>query len=138
MTRPFQLLIAAAVAALGLVQAPAFAQASDVYGVWRNPKNSVHVEVKPCGQNACGYVVWASPKALRDAQEAGSNQLVGLQIFREMTPTQSGDWKGKVFVPDLNRTFSGRAEPIDATRLRAKGCLVAGVVCKSQIWTRAG
>ena len=127
--------IAAAVALLGLAQAPAFAQDGDVFGVWRNPKNSVHVEVKPCGDHACGYVVWASEKAQRDAREAGS-ELIGLQIFRDMTPSRAGAWRGKVFVPDLNRTFSGRAEPLDATRLRAKGCLVAGVVCKSQIWTR--
>jgi uncharacterized protein (DUF2147 family) len=137
MARSLRLLIATLFAVLGLAQAPAFAQASDVYGVWRNPKDSVHVEVKPCGENACGYVVWASAKAQRAAREAG-NELIGLQIFREMTPTRTGAWQGKVFVPDLNKTFSGRAEALDTSRLKAKGCLVAGMVCKSQIWTRAG
>ena len=138
MTRALRTFIAAAFAVLGLAQTPAFAQSSDVYGVWKNPKNSVHVEVKPCGDNACGYVIWANDKAVAKAREAGSTTLVGLQLFREMTPTEDGAWKGRVYVPDLNKTFSGRAEPIDRQRLRAKGCLIAGVVCKSQIWTRAG
>ena len=49
-----------------------------------------------------------------------------------------GVWKGKVFVPDLKATFSGRAELVDANTLKAKGCLVAGVFCKAQTWRRIG
>lgn len=137
MTRSLAIL-AAAFALFGLAQTPAVAQGSDVYGVWRNAKNSVHVEVKPCGDNACGYVVWATPKAQLKVREAAGQELIGLQIFRDLSPTPNGAWQGKVFVPDLNRTFSGKAEALDTTRLKAKGCLLPGVVCKSQIWTRAG
>ena len=35
------------------------ASAADLYGRWKNPKNSVHVDIRPCGESACGYVVWA-------------------------------------------------------------------------------
>lgn len=31
--------------------------------VWRNPQNSVHVRVHPCGKSRCGTVVWANQKA---------------------------------------------------------------------------
>jgi len=134
MKRGFKLLFAA-FAVLGLAQAPAAAGAgADVFGVWRNPKNSVHVELKPCGESACGYVVWANEKAQADARKGGTEDLIGMQIFRQMEPTADGGWKGKVFVPDLNITVSGRAEPIDDNQLRAKGCLI--IICKSQIWTR--
>ena len=50
----------------------------------------------------------------------------------------SGVWRGRVFVPDRNRTFSGSAEPIDGKTLRAKGCLFGSVLCKTQLWTRLG
>lgn len=116
--------------------APANAEDASLYGVWRNPKNSVHVDIKPCAQGACGYVVWASPKAQRDAREGGTANLVGLQLFREFRPKKGRIWQGKVFIPDLNRTFTGTAEPIDGKTLRAKGCLFANVLCKSQVWTR--
>ena len=105
-------------------------------GVWRNPKNSVHVDIRPCGDAICGYVVWASPKAQADAKKGGTERLVGLQILRNFVQTKPGNWKGKVFVPDLNSTFSGTAELVDANHLKAKGCLIAGLACKTQTWTR--
>ena len=105
-----------------------------IHGVWRNPKNSVHVEIKPCPAGACGYVVWATDKAKQDAREGGTANLVGLQLLRDFSQDKRGVWRGKVFVPDLNRTFTGSAELSGPTILKAKGCFV--VLCKSQTWTR--
>jgi len=125
--------------AAGLALAPAaHAQASGVEGVWRNPKNSVHVNIKPCGQKLCGYVVWANADAQKDARDGGTDNLIGLQLLRDFGPEKPGVWKGKVFVPDLKATFSGRAELVDQNTLKAKGCLVAGVFCKAQTWRRIG
>ncbi|MBL8769882.1 MAG: DUF2147 domain-containing protein [Phenylobacterium sp.] len=128
-------LVLAAIALLSATPAAA-AQDASLFGTWRNPKNSVHVDIRPCAQGACGYVVWASEKAKRDAREGGTPNLIGLQLFREFQPRKNGVWQGKVFVPDLNRTFSGQAEPIDAQRLRAKGCFIGNILCKTQVWTR--
>lgn len=129
---------AAAAALLGLA-GPAVAQPAvvDPFGVWRNPKDNVRVEIRPCGAAACGTVIWASPKAKAKAREAGTSSLVGTQVLKnlELDP-RHGVWRGKVFVPELNRNFSGVAEPVDATRLRAKGCVIGGLLCKSQVWTK--
>ena len=105
-------------------------------GVWRNPKGSVHIELKPCGEQICGYVVWASAKAQADARRAGTPDLIGKQLLRDFAPSTGKVYRGKVFAPDLNATFTGTAQRIDARSLRAKGCLVAGLLCKSQVWTR--
>lgn len=126
-------------AALVLASAPAMAQgpvSDPIFGVWRNPKNSVHVEMRACGQAVCGYVVWASAKAQADAREGGTDKLVGLQLLRNFERTQKGAWRGKVFVPDLRATFSGTAELVDGNTLKAKGCLIAGLACKTQLWKR--
>lgn len=124
------------VAAAGLaVSTTASAQGDpSIHGVWRNPKNSVHVEIKPCAAGACGYVVWATEKAKADAREGGTKELIGLQLLRDFSQDKKGTWRGKVFVPDLNRTFTGSAELAGPTTLKAKGCFV--VLCKSQTWTR--
>ena len=105
-------------------------------GVWKNPKGSVHVELKPCGTEICGYVVYASPKAEKDAREAGTPKLVGMQLLRGFKVGADRIGRGKVFVPDLKGTFSGTAEQVDANTLRVKGCLFANVLCKTQLWTR--
>ena len=105
-------------------------------GVWRNPKNSVHVDIRPCGDAICGYVVWASPKAQADAKKGGTDKLIGLQVLRNFTQVKPGSWKGRVYVPDLNATFSGTADLMDAGTLKARGCLFAGIGCKTQLWKK--
>jgi len=134
MLRPIFLTLATA-AAMAVVSG-AQAQEPALNGVWRNPKDSVHVDLRPCGAGLCGYVVWASPKAQADAHKAGTESLVGSQLLRDFSQEKSGVWRGRVFVPDLNATFRGTAELIDGKSMRAKGCLIANMLCKSQIWTR--
>ncbi|HEY9233599.1 MULTISPECIES: DUF2147 domain-containing protein [Phenylobacterium] len=129
------LLLAAATLLVAPIQATATTY-GDVYGVWRNPKNTVHVEIKPCGARVCGYVVWANAKAQADAREGGTPNLIGSQLLREFAPDSKGGWKGKVFVPNRNMTLSGTAKPINASSLVARGCLLPGILCKSQVWTR--
>ncbi|WP_309087961.1 DUF2147 domain-containing protein [Phenylobacterium sp.] len=130
-------LVFALTAAVALAAPVAQAQpGSSIYGVWRNPKNSVHVDVRPCGTSACGYVVWADAEAQADARKGGTANLIGLQLFRNFNPQPNGRWRGKVFVPDLNATFSGTAELLAEDRLRARGCLIANIACKSQVWVR--
>ena len=124
-------------AAVGALSAalPASAQDQFTYGVWRNPKNSVHVEIKPCGGGrACGVVVWANDDAKADAKKGGTPNLIGLQLLRDFQLQKNGSWKGKVFVPDINMTLAGTADFPDATTMKAKGCLL--LFCKSQTWRR--
>jgi len=130
-------LISALIAAAGLaLPMTANAQAPGVEGVWRNPKNSVHIQIRPCGSNLCGYVVWANDHAKEDARKGGTANLVGSQLLRNFEPSKTGVWKGKVFIPDLNATFSGTAQLLDADTLKARGCLFAGIACKAQNWKR--
>lgn len=126
---------------LGLaLAAPAPAQVQvlpdPVFGVWRNPKGSVHLEIRPCGGQTCGYVVWANAEAQADARKGGTPQLIGQQLLRDFARDDEGQWKGKVFVPDLGMTFSGRVSVADKDRLKAKGCVLGNFLCKSQVWTR--
>jgi uncharacterized protein (DUF2147 family) len=107
-------------------------------GVWRNPENSVHVEIQTCGEAVCGYVVWASPRAEADARRGGTDVLVGLRLFRDFVRQKTGEWRGTIFVPDLNATLAGSAVALDGERLKARACLIGKLFCKSQIWTRVG
>ena len=124
------------VLALASGAAPALAAVPESYGIWRNPKDSVHVQVKPCGQGACGVVVWANEKAKADSLKGGTRELIGLTLFRNFVQGKDGLWRGRVFVPDLKGEFSGAAEVLDPKSIRAKGCAAGGLVCKSQVWKR--
>ena len=126
--------------AAALILASSFAAspaaAADVFGTWRNPKGSVQLDIRPCGAQVCGYVVFASAHADADARKQTGKPLVGQQLLREFRPTDKGGWKGKVYVPDLDRTFAGTANLLDDERLEAKGCVLGGLICKTQVWRR--
>jgi uncharacterized protein (DUF2147 family) len=123
-------------AALMLGPVPALAQRSSQDNVFRNPSNSVHVRIHPCGKGRCGTVVWANDKAKADSARGGTRNLIGTELFKEFREISPKVWKGKVFVPDLNKVFSGTGTIKDQNTIVARGCLIAGIGCKSQTWTR--
>ena len=106
------------------------------YGVWHNPANSVHVRAQRCGEKMCGVVIWANAKAKADSAKGGSPNLVGMDLFKDFTQVDDKHWKGKVFVPDIKKTFSGTVTVVNDDTLTGKGCLIGGLGCKSQTWTR--
>jgi uncharacterized protein (DUF2147 family) len=123
-------------AALLLGPAPASSQKPGQENVFRNPQNSVHVRIHPCGKGRCGTVVWANDKAKADSARGGTRDLVGTELFREFREVSPKVWKGKVFVPDVNKVFTGTGTIKDQNTIVARGCLIAGMGCKSQTWTR--
>ena len=125
---------AAAVACLLSPSAALGQQGRDL--VLRNPSNSVHVRVHLCGKSRCGTVVWANDKAKADSARGGTRNLVGTELFREFREVSPKVWKGKVFVPDLNKVLTGTGTLKDQNTIVARGCLFAGMGCKSQTWTR--
>ena len=63
-----------------LLSSATFAQGSSQDLVLRNPSNSVHVRIHPCGKSRCGTVVWANAKAKADSARGGTTNLVGTEL----------------------------------------------------------
>jgi uncharacterized protein (DUF2147 family) len=129
----------AAAALLAATAAGAAAEAAgpaQPTGVWRNPRNSVHVRIQPCGANMCGTVVWANERAQEKARQGGTARLVGTQLFREFRRESPTSWAGRVFVPDRGRTFSGTLRLVGTNQIVARGCLLGRLLCRSQTWSR--
>ncbi|NKJ45114.1 winged helix-turn-helix domain-containing protein [Novosphingobium sp. SG720] len=100
------------------------------------PHAGTDSEVQHCGTGMCGTVIWANEKAIADAKRGGTDNLIGLQLFRDFTRDRKGIWHGRVFVPDINKTFSGTIEILDENTRRGSGCLLGRFACKSQTWVR--
>jgi uncharacterized protein (DUF2147 family) len=105
-------------------------------GTWENPSKSVQLRIERCGERVCGTVVFANEKAMADARRGGTDPLVGVQLFEEFRATGPRVWRGRVFVPDMNRRVTGTATLIDDTSVRVRGCAVGGIICRNQVWTR--
>lgn len=118
--------------------AAAAAEGDAAIGTWRNIRNTMHIEIHHCGDSMCGKVVWASDQAIADAERGGTRDLIGTEIFRDFRQDAGGNWRGRVFVPDLNKTFSGTITLVDRNTLKGTGCLVGRLLCKSKVLVRIG
>ena len=105
-----------------------------IEGLWKNPIGSAIIDVAPCGKALCGKVVWASARGQREVAKNTPN-VVGTTVLTDLKPKGKG-WAGKLFVPDDNIHVSARLQLLSATQLKLTGCALAGVICRSQIWTR--
>ena len=129
------LAVAAASLTLGASASGAVSAASSLdRAIWVNPYGNVKVQTGNCAGQLCGWVIWASPEAAQEAREAGTQSLVGTQLlqgFREVGP---GRWQGHVFVPDIGHRFYSTIAQLNAETLKISGCVLSGMICKSQIW----
>lgn len=123
---------------LALASAAGAQPAAPIEGQWTNPKGSVVIEMARCGAAYCGKVVKADPKAKADARAAGTPDLVGRNLLSGFTPDGKGGWTGRVFLPKRNMHATGTIRAVGADQLSVRGCAIAGLVCKEQLWRRVG
>jgi uncharacterized protein (DUF2147 family) len=107
-----------------------------IFGTWTNPRRTIVVKTSLCGSALCGEIVAAGAEAQNDAREAGVEHLIGTELLRNYRKTGSGHWTGTVFVPDMARSFSSHIVQRSPDVLRISGCILGGLICKSQDWTR--
>jgi len=116
--------------------APTLAAPPSMEAFWLNPHNSVVVRTGPCGAHLCGWIIWADKEARDDARDGGVDRLVGTQLLENYSYQGKGRWSGTVYVPDMGHSFASQIEQMPAGRMKVKGCILGGLLCKSQIWTR--
>jgi len=116
----------------GLIVGPAWATAADdPHGVWIDDKGRGGVEIKDCGANLCGHIVWAK-------DEADNGKGCGKQIIGDVEPQGHGLWdNGWIYDPDSGKRYDLELKVLDEKRLRVKGYAGAKFFSRSMIWTRA-
>lgn len=120
--------LAATVPAAASAQAP-------IEGLWRNPSGTAIIAIAPCGNVLCGKVAWASARGQREVSKNSPN-VVGTTVLTGLKPDR-GRWTGSLYIPDDNIHVSAKLQLLTARHLKLTGCAVAGLFCRSQIWTRA-
>ena len=105
-----------------------------VEGLWKNPIGSAIIAVAPCGSVLCGKVVWASARGQSEVAK-NAPRIVGTTVLTDVRPKASG-WTGKLYVPDDNIHVSAKLQLLNASQLKLTGCGLAGLICRSQVWTR--
>lgn len=123
--------------ALALLATSAAAQAAaPIEGRWTNPKRNVVIEVGKCGPAYCGKVAWASEKAKATARKGGTKNLVGATLMTGFKPVGNGTYRGGAFDPKRGLHGTAVIRPVSENSIEVRGCLVAGILCKTQRWVR--
>lgn len=107
-----------------------------IEGVWRNRPNTVVVRIAPCGASLCGTVIHAADDAKASTRKAGTSNLIGTQVLSGLRRSSAGTYTGQVFNPNLNVHASGTISLVSPTVLVVRGCVLAGLICRQQHWTR--
>jgi uncharacterized protein (DUF2147 family) len=124
-------------AILALLPAASQAAIAPIEGRWQNPKDTVIIDVAPCGDATwCGDVSWASSEAAADARKAGTPSLVGARLLSGLRSDGKGGYTGRVFLPARKLHATANVRTAGADTIIVKGCLIAGLLCREQRWKR--
>ena len=64
------------------------------------------------------------------------SEMLGQQVIVGMQRSGSG-YRGTVYNLENGRTYRGRLDILDERRIRLSRCVLAGLICRSEVWTRA-
>lgn len=129
---------------IALVPLAAFA-ADGLKGKWLTDEGKGHVVFEDCGTKVCGKIVWLkepndpSGKPLVDALNEDTSlrgrPIIGLKLT-ELVSDGSGGWKGTIYNPEDGKSYKAEAALQKDGSLLIKGCVLGGLLCDDQTWTR--
>jgi uncharacterized protein (DUF2147 family) len=103
---------------------PATAALASPLGEWVVKDKSARVAIKECGPNLCGALSWTT-----DGQDLGDPILIDMKPDGER-------WTGTVVDVRNGRKYLAHIHLQSADALRLDGCVLGGLICDGEVWTR--
>jgi uncharacterized protein (DUF2147 family) len=126
--------------ALSIVS-PLAVAAADATGEWLIEDGDARVRIAPCGADLCGSVAWikeGSPTVDVNNPDPAkrSRPLLGSAVLLGLKPSGAGEWTGSLYDAENGRTYVGKLTILDERHIKVAGCVLGGLICESQTWTR--
>jgi uncharacterized protein (DUF2147 family) len=125
------------VAALALA-APVLAQGQDPSGTYLSESGDTRVRIARCGGAYCGTIV-AVRGETKDVNNPDtglrSRNLVGVQMISNIRPS-GGGFEGSLYNYKDGKTYSGRMNFSGGNAMQLSGCVLGGLICRTQTWTK--
>lgn len=115
------------------------AAAQDATGVWLSQSGETRVRIAACGAELCGTVVWQkTPGKDVNNPEASKRDrpVVGIRMIWGMKKS-GADWNGQLYNFQDGKTYNGKMKFAGANAMELGGCVMGGLICRTQTWTRA-
>lgn len=123
------------------------AQAADPTGIWHTKGHLAQVQIAKCAEDLCGTIValkdpidpaTGKPQmdTLNEDKTKRNRPVMGLQVLIQMKAADANKWSGQVYSPEEGKTVTGKLILKDANTLSIEGCLLGGLLCRAETWTR--
>ena len=122
---------------LALLVLPAHAQSTDPSGTWLTASGDTRVRIARCGGAYCGTIVSSTYQKDTNNQDPKlrDRNIVGVQMMWDLKPSSDG-YSGQLYNPQDGRTYTGKLNLTAPNALQLSGCVLGGLLCRSQTWTR--
>lgn len=117
-----------AIGAFALVGVASAAYAGDATGTWVRPSTGTIIKTYNCGDKLCAKITGVKDKAKQGT--------VGTVIVSGAAKTGADSWKGDLLNTEDGQTYNG-VITLSGSGLTLKGCVLGGIICKGETWTRA-
>jgi len=111
-------------------------------GEWLVADGTARIRIAPCGKVLCGNVTWTKappgPDVNNPDPEKRSRPLLGVEVLSGMAPAGPNRWKGSVYNAQNGKTYDAVISLQSADVLKIEGCVLGGLLCGGENWTRAG
>lgn len=105
---------------------PSHAATEGIVGNWARSDGSARVRIAPCGEALCAINTW-----IRDP---ASDEHVGDKLVMKVSGSGSS-MAGTAYDPQRKLNYSLEIN-YGQSSMQTRGCVLAGIVCKSVNWTR--
>ncbi|CAN7535874.1 DUF2147 domain-containing protein [Bosea sp. LjRoot90] len=131
----------ASVLAAALVTAlPALADPmGDMVGRWRDSDGESEIAINRCGSALCGKIVWLKQERfdIFNPDEAlRKRSLLGLQVLSGFKPAAKGALEGEGYNPADGKSYRTTLELASHWSLVMRGCVLGGLICDDDTWSR--
>ncbi len=115
------------------VVTPAFAQdvTDQALGSWNRTNQGWVVEFAMCGDYLCGEII--SGEGVDDNT---GESVVGIQMLFDLEKHSDDQWRGRMYNPEDGNEYAGRVTILSENEIRMSGCVVGGLICRSEEWPR--
>ena len=115
--------------------APASAEdvTDQALGQWDRTNQGWVVEFSTCGDFLCGEIV-SGEGTDRNSGES----VVGIQMLFDLERHNETEWRGRMYNPEDGNEYMGKVTILGPDEIRMSGCMVGGLICRSEEWPRTG
>ena len=120
---------------------PGQAQAAEPTGSWRVEDGSAIIRIDNCRGALWGVVAWEKSPARDDKNPNPTlrgRPTLGSAVVINMRTKMPGRWEGQIYNARNGQTYNANLKLVGDNALEIQGCVLGGIICGGQQWTRVG